>query len=814
MSVPVPYYLITSCCPQAVMSGLFRIPGLGTVPNGVYNYNGPTFTEPITGMVFDSNFCYTVIFQATVNTAYPSAFNSSTITLTTSDDCDDPICAPCAPKFPAYSIFNCCDTANVVSLNIDTDSCLPTDGVWVYNGPGYIEPISGFIFTPGECYNFTELPNGIFEQGPDCTDFDITIYNTCQQAQADAECPACDLALEFLIFTSCCDNTQILFKGPFPTSTYYGIKEYLGLPTNGLENVCYSIDTGVVGDPLVPDLAAYNLLPDPPIYVEGLSFSSLSSLTTDCTIYVNECPSCIKQCYTLYDCDGNFFNTEIDLSLYLNTFITIIQSGISSGPWYVLENNSGNCDNAVSGFTVDPVAPAPCDCNCYTVIASAKNCNYVDCDGNLQSTGPLSNNVPEQFCSLTYPLIIDNAQLPTGPSPIYIQNGGLCVDGECPIICYLLEDCEGIQDPIYSTSASLSPYAIIGQIVVLDNYPDTCWEVTDTVECDCAIDVTVIQSYADCPTCLNPSNYKLINCDDSNTIIYTSSDLSAYVGQVVIIGDCPGCWFVEEIENIPSDVAVTITQSYVDCIECAKDYYELTDCTGFKDPIITYTDLSQYLGSVIKIKYCLETCWTVNATDDPTNAGIVIPEVEYVDCPECLLTFPCICTTVRNDSTTSKDYRYYDCNLDVQFFTLAAGETSERFCMRVWEEYYPETDYIETFGNCLETTPDIWECPPIVYPRRSVQPGYNTPACTIDKYEKITCKSAEVYFKQVLYLRYGISDCCPDENDKWLIKKELIDLDALRDPDYVCTEINSCCPTYSCIGTCNCSPTVTTCNSQ
>ena len=75
MSAPVPYYLITSCCPQEVMSGLFRIPGLGTVPNGVYEYNGPTFTEPITGMVFDSNFCYTVVFQGTVNTAYPSAFN-------------------------------------------------------------------------------------------------------------------------------------------------------------------------------------------------------------------------------------------------------------------------------------------------------------------------------------------------------------------------------------------------------------------------------------------------------------------------------------------------------------------------------------------------------------------------------------------------------------------------------------------------------------------------------------------------------------------------------------------------------------------
>ncbi len=175
-----------------------------------------------------------------------------------------------------------------------------------------------------------------------------------------------------------------------------------------------------------------------------------------------------------------------------------------------------------------------------------------------------------------------------------------------------------------------------------------------------------------------------------------------------------------------------------------------------------------------------------------------------------MLTFPCVCTTVRNDSTTTNIYRYYDCELVVQTFTLAPGEKSERFCMRVWADYFPETDYIETFGNCSEVSTDVWECPAIIYPRRSVQPGYNTPACTADKYEKISCKSAEIYYKQVLYLRYGISDCCPDDTDKWLIKKELIDMDAQRDPNYVCS-ISTCgCPPQSC----GCNATITTCNSQ
>ena len=808
MAAPVPYYLITSCCSQATMSGLFHIPGLGTVPDGVYVNNGPTFTDPVTGMVFNSNFCYTVVFQGTNNSLYPPAFNSNVIALTGTNNCNDPLCAPCASKLPAFSIYNCCDTANVISLNIDTSTCVINDGVWIYDGPGYVEPISGFIFTTGDCYDFTSIADGTYEVGPDCTDFTITSYITCQTAASDAACPACALGLEFLIFTSCCDATQILFKGPYPTSDYFGVRQYLGLPIDGLENVCYSIEVGVVGDPLVPDLAAYNLLTDPPIYTEGLTFSTLSAINTDCTIYVNECPSCIKQCYTLYDCDGNFFNTTIDLSAYLNTFITIIQIGVPSGPYYVLENNSGTCNNAVNTFTVDPVTPSPCDCICYSVIATAKNCMYVDCDGNLVNTGVLVGTLIE-FCSLVYPFIQGIAF----GTPIEITSNGLCVDGQCPVLCYVLEDCDGILPDIYTTKPSLGIYAIIGATVIIKDYPNTCWTVTDTVECDCAIDVTVFQYFLDCKTCKGIPKYKLTNCDDLTTIIYTSTNLSAYVGQVIVRLDCPGCWLVQEVDKIPSDVVITVSFSYIDCIECARTYYLLEDCSGLLPDAITYTDLSAYVGSVIKLEYCPETCWSVSKTLDATNAGVVVfTDLKYTDCDTCLDTLPCICTTVRNDDTAnvSNTYRYLDCDHNVQNFTLAFGETSEKFCMVAWQFYHPATDYIETFGDCaLDTL--VWTCPAPIYPRRSITPGYNSPSCTPDRYEKISCKSAEGYYKQVLYLRYGITDCCAEDANKWFIKKELIDMDAIRDPDYICTIVNPCCPSSP---SCNCGTSKTTCNSQ
>jgi hypothetical protein len=542
----------------------------------------------------------------------------------------------------------------------------------------------------------------------------------------------------------------------------------------------------------------------------GSAWMSQTGLS-NCSVLFGECAEC-PPCYLIVTCDGSLepFVTTQDLSVYLGQ--SVILEGSDFPPTCVqVLNAPANTECNIYTSPLAFVETCECPCGCYNVIANSKNCIYVDCDGNLQTTGPLTGTLVQIPCASTTPWIIGNAW----PTPFEIVYTGECVNGQCAEPCYRLVDCDGIQDPIDTNKVSLGQYAILGQIVKIEGYPDTCWIVDSEGDCECAIDVTVLQYYKDCPTCKNPSKYKLVNCADSGTIVYTSSDLSPFVGQVILRGECPGCWYVEEIQDIPSDTIVTVTAAYLNCTECAREYYLLTDCTGYKDPVITYTDLSQYLGSVIKIKYCPETCWTVTATNDPTDAGIVIPEVEYEDCPECLLTFPCVCTTVRNDSATTNVYRYYDCDLVVQTFMLAPGAKSDRFCMRVWAEYFPETDYIVTHGNCTETTQDVWECPAVVYPRRSVQPGYNTPACTIAKYEKISCKSAEVYYKQVLYLRYGITDCCPDENDKWLIKKELIDLDALRDPNYECTAVSSCCPsTPSCGSTpCGCTSSIP-CNSH
>jgi hypothetical protein len=612
---------------------------------------------------------------------------------------------------------------------------------------------------------------------------------------------------------SCCTGEVLLFQPPTnPGAPIYNytfphqfICDPFLIPPEGLvPGDCYLVTQIIGSDSTLPTLGSFSLA------YAGDAF-------TDCSVLNGECNDC-PPCYLVMTCDGSLapFTTDQDLSAYVGQSVVLVGSDFPEKCVQVIVAPPNvQCNFFTSPLTY--VEDCECPCQCYNVIANAKNCVYIDCDGNYQTTGALTGEIVTiggggPFpCASTTPWIMGNKP----GSQIDIVSLGDCVNGQCADPCYRLVDCDGIQDPIDTNKVSLGQYAILGQIVKIEGYPDTCWIVDDGGDCECAIDVTVFQFYDGCPTCKNPSKYKLTNCADSGTIVYTSSDLSAFVGQVILRGECPGCWLVTTIDDIPSDTIVTVTAAYLNCTECAREYYLLTDCTGYKDPVITYTDLSQYLGSVIKIKYCPETCWTVTATNNPTDAGIVIPEVEYEDCPECLLTFPCICTTVRNDSTEFKDYRYYDCNLDIQFFTLAPGAKSDRFCIRAWAIYFPETDYIETHGNCSEVSADVWDCPAIIYPRRSVKPGYNTPACTIAKHEKISCKSAEVYYKQVLYLRYGITDCCPDENDKWLIKKELIDLDALRDPNYECTAVSSCCPsTPSCGSTpCGCTSSIP-CNSH
>lgn len=601
-------------------------------------------------------------------------------------------------------------------------------------------------------------------------------------------------------FEPCCGGNPLYFKFDGTTNApTEGISIYTGPAAIGYEpmtdtyvplvnNQCYRIYRGEATDPASPiNGTNYGNLQVVPTYTaSNYIWDSTTNYETACgDESPGFCPSCITQCYDLWPCDGLLvpITTDTDLSNYVDGFAQIqVDADFGFSCYYVTYSSS--CTNAVT-VVVDGDVPCTCDCQCYEIIGTAK-VKYVDCNGTPIST---STNGYWKACSKVYPITNPSA----GPN-LTIVNNGDCVDGFCPGTCYELVDCEGIQNKIYTTAQSLSPFAILGQVVQIQGH-DGCWTVSRTVVCDCAIDVVVLQAYDDCKECNPDPNYKLVNCDDPGTIVYTSTDLSAYVGQVIQREpDCPGCWIIEQVNGpIPSDTSITVAEFFNDCEACKTTFYQLTDCTDTEAPIITSTDLSDYVGSTITLEWCPNTCWTVSVSQTSIGAGVLGDILnEYTNCLECLNNFPCVCQRIKNHDSVAHNYDYVDCNGEVQTISILSGERSDRICMKLLLTSFA-TDYVETFGNCING-----QCPPQIYPKRTVTPGYLAPICSTEKYEKITCRSAESLYKQVLELRYGISNCCPEEDARWIVKKQIIDLQALMDPNYNCT-INTCgCPPASC----------------
>jgi hypothetical protein len=492
-----------------------------------------------------------------------------------------------------------------------------------------------------------------------------------------------------------------------------------------------------------------------------------------------ECGPCgtVEQCYTLYSCEGGrpIIYTTSDLSAYVDGSVKI------EGNCYWVTRTIGKC--------VDPISVTPsagtdcCDPFCYYVLSG--QVFYIDPDGEEHTQfGPV------QFCSVIYPIVSEGSD---------VYGVGDCTEDGCPSYCYELVNCDETIPSLFTTSQTMLPFALTNATVTLVGQ-EGCWKPEISREkCDCAINLVVNESFAGCPECIGFITYKLTNCTDGS-VIYTSSDLSVYVGQTVEIDPCVGCWFVEQLDyQGPSDQPVTVTYVFDSCDICNRGYFLLEDCAGIEPSIITTTDLGSYIGLFITLKWCPDVCWEVSETRDITgfNPTIVFLEGIYSRCPECAIAvLPCKCQTAINSGLTNT-LTYYDCDGQEVTITVSSGQRSPKICAKLITSTVFD---IVSYGDCIDGA-----CPPLVYPKATIIPGYNTPTCTIDRYEQITCRASEILYKQVLQTRYGISNCCPDDDTRWLLKKEIIDLAALVDPDYICAPSNTCnCPPSNCsCNTCN-----------
>lgn len=609
----------------------------------------------------------------------------------------------------------------------------------------------------------------------------------------------------YYILTPCCGGPALYFQ---PSENQFiqisGIVIYEGsgqdgyIPSTGTyeplnTDQCYSVTTGLVGDATISQ-ALFNNLPHLP--VTAGNFLAVAGDT--CEEAAEACPECPTICYLAITCDGIAYETNSDLAAYVGQsfLIDVPDLGVVNVCAQIVEAPEGYTCSQATTVVVDPEAPCSCDCNCYAVVGAAQSILYVDCDGNAVQTGFVSG-LYGKFCSKTVP-IVETADL--NNPPVLVSEGPCVLNGdvyECPEICYELVDCEGIKDPIYTYSQSLYPYASLGQIVKIDGH-DNCWTINKTVDCECAIDVTVIEFYNSCKACVDVINYKLTNCDDEDTIVYTSSDLSAYVDKVIKRGECPGCWLVEQVNGpIPSDVVVTVSSSFNNCEDCAKVYWELTDCEGNEDPIVTYSDLSDYNGQVITLNWCPDICWEVApAQVIPETTSIVFPENSYDVCQSCIDAKTCKCINaiyVAEPASKPFTLRYTDCTGLETSILIEPGASSGKLCVRKYDDN--EALQVTEYGDCIDG-----ECPPDeLGPKRTVKPGYDTGTCTKEYHDRVQCAFSEQMYKEVLEKRYGISDCCDkEETIKWEIKKELLDIQLITDPDYECYTVTTCCtPTIS-----------------
>jgi hypothetical protein len=523
------------------------------------------------------------------------------------------------------------------------------------------------------------------------------------------------------------------------------------------------------------------------------------------------------KCYILYPVRDN--DAQLQELLYWSTFDTvdtnkfynidvIVNGTFGSGTYYVVLNpDPTTCPDPIDEGTIigEPTAVTS---YCYYVTSGA--ITYVDTNDELVSAAG-----PANICTKIIPQVSTSG----GTTPAIVFNGE-CIEGQ-PCIsqpsCYLLTSCTDPLNVIQSKSSALETLWAQNKIVSLVGQ-EGCWSIdkAESIEdCDCAISVIVDKTYNECIDCVPVIAYRATNCETGD-VKFSEQDLSQYVGKTITDSECGGCWSIEQI-NIkpPTSETINVVDTFSTCEICLRDYWILTDCEGSVAPIITYTNMTDYVGKIINLVNN-SVCWQVEPHQLITGQESVEVKInaEFETCIACKPKAEVQCIRVTNDSEVAKTYQYYIYDNTGEIiepeFTLEPNETSDKFCSAGWvSPINPATDIVIQYGPCINiyeqpvsSGPTLFNDNPWVCPvqriGRLVEPGYTVPACTPDKYESISCKAAEILYHRVLSERYGISNCCPEEDEIYLIRKELIDLAALRDKSIECTISTDCCSNPYC----------------
>lgn len=148
--------------------------------------------------------------------------------------------------------------------------------------------------------------------------------------------------------------------------------------------------------------------------------------------------------------------------------------------------------------------------------------------------------------------------------------------------------------------------------------------------------------YTDCP-----NTYRVTDCAGIQDDIITNTDLSTYLtGSYKACFSTPGSWpigcyciTVEEIEyEAGVSFSALISPTVFNCCEdCLQVCYLLTDCQGALNPVVVCNNLASYVGKIVKIEGCGNTCWQVALSESCLNSTLFAGDItEFNTCEECL----------------------------------------------------------------------------------------------------------------------------------------------------------------------------------
>ncbi len=219
---------------------------------------------------------------------------------------------------------------------------------------------------------------------------------------------------------------------------------------------------------------------------------------------------------------------------------------------------------------------------------------------------------------------------------------------------FQLRNCEDIEQVII-TDTSLVDY--VGQIVLLEEYADICWEVLAEVE-DTGAVVTVTDCFQSCDDCTRMA-YQLTDCTGRLLPRYSvQDDLAAHIGAIIKVPYYDNsCFTITEVRYYSFEREtehIEYSNIYDTCAECRQrktvepDYTVVNCDTEYTDKVKSRSSETIY-NQVISKRYGVKPCCQEDAMKwEIRNEMLKIDLLRHPspDLPEPIVEACCIVTTV------------------------------------------------------------------------------------------------------------------------------------------------------------------------